>query len=126
MNKRILGILATAAAFAGIVGAAATPASAVTADFGPAAAQQTQNVGVQGRWVVTWINGNVRYGPSTAYPIKYTVPKGFSAYGLCWKYGGWVDANGIRHNKWVKISSDEWIWGGLLQGDETGGVHNYC
>ncbi|MTE22595.1 hypothetical protein F0L17_26570 [Streptomyces sp. TRM43335] len=126
MRKRILGVLATAAAFAGVVGAAATPASAVAADFGPATAPQTQSVGIQGGIVETWIHGNIRYGPSTDYAIHYTEGAGFVSYGLCWKYGGWVNANGISHNKWVKLSDREWIWGGLLKGDETGGVRNYC
>ncbi|WP_406729490.1 hypothetical protein WJ438_40255 [Streptomyces sp. GD-15H] len=126
MHKRILGALATAAAFAGLVGAAATPASAVAADSGPAAAPQTQSVGIQSAWVETWIHGNVRYGPSTSYGINYTVSKGYDAYGLCWQYGGWVNANGIYHNKWVKLSNSAWIWGGLLKGNETGGVSNYC
>lgn len=126
MRKRILGVLATAAAFAGLVGAVAAPASAVAADSGSAVVSQTQSVGIQGGYVETWIHGNVRYGPSTDYAIHYTVSKGFRSYGLCWKYGGWVNANGIYHNKWVKLSSSEWIWGGLLRGDETGGVDDYC
>lgn len=126
MRKRILGALATAAAFAGLMGAAATPASAVAADSGSAATSQTQDVGAQFETVRTWIHGNVRYGPSTDYAIHYTVGKGFVSTGLCWKYGGWVNANGIYHNKWVKLSDREWIWGGLLKGNETGGVDNYC
>ncbi|MFH8791654.1 hypothetical protein [Streptomyces sp. NPDC017941] len=81
---------------------------------------------VQGGWVSTWINGNVRYGPSTDYDINYAVGSGFTSYGLCWKHGGWVSANGVAHDKWVKLSDSEWIWGGLLNGDDTGGVTNTC
>ncbi|MDN3271955.1 hypothetical protein [Streptomyces sp. MA15] len=72
-------------------------------------------------------NGNVRYGPSTSYGINYTVAAGFTSYGLCWRTeGGHVSANGISHNKWVKLDDNAWIWGGLLQGNETGGVANHC
>ncbi|MDG9719758.1 hypothetical protein [Streptomyces sp. DH24] len=124
-RQRAMTRLATAIG-AGVLAVTGTTASAVAADSGPAAAPQARSVGIQSGWVETWINGNVRYGPSTEYGINYTVGAGFVSYGLCWKHGGWVNANGVAHDKWVKLSSNAWIWGGLLKGDETGGVDNYC
>ncbi|MER6162485.1 hypothetical protein ABT147_44550 [Streptomyces sp. NPDC001868] len=51
---------------------------------------------------------------------------GFVSYGLCWKHGGWVNAHGVSHDKWVKLDDNAWIWDGLLKGNETGGVDSYC
>ncbi|MFF9753768.1 hypothetical protein ACF1FC_13365 [Streptomyces sp. NPDC014344] len=124
-RQRAMTRLATAVG-AGALLAAGMTATAVAADSGPAAAPQAQSVGIQSGWVTTWINGNVRYGPSTSYGINYTVAAGFTSYGLCWTEGGHVSANGISHNKWVKLDDNAWIWGGLLQGNETGGVANHC
>ncbi|MED7949721.1 hypothetical protein [Streptomyces sp. BE303] len=109
-----------------VLTAAGMAAPAAAADSEPAGAPRTQISRMLGGVVTTWINGNVRYGPSTDYAINYPVSAGFTSYGLCWKTGGWVNANGVAHDKWVKLSDNEWIWGGLLNGDETGGVSNYC
>ncbi|MFI6639427.1 hypothetical protein [Streptomyces sp. NPDC050504] len=106
------------------IGAGVLVATAMTA---PAtAAPQPGSTGVQSSIVTTWINGNVRYGPSTDHDINYPVAAGFTSTGLCWKEGGWVSANGVSHNKWVKLGPEEWIWGGLLNGNETGGVSEQC
>ncbi|GAA2284865.1 hypothetical protein GCM10010368_64400 [Streptomyces roseiscleroticus] len=124
-RQRAVTRLATAIG-AGVLATAGMTVPAVAADSGPAAAPHSQSVGIQSGYVETWINGNVRFGPSTTYGINYTVAAGFRSYGLCWQQGGWVNANGVAHDKWVKLDDNAWIWGGLLKGDETGGVHNHC
>ncbi|TDC20254.1 SH3 domain-containing protein [Streptomyces sp. 8K308] len=77
--------------------------------------------------ITTWTGGNVRTGPGTDYGVAYTVGANQSLSGVCWLEGGHVsDSSGIAHNKWVRLSDGNYIWGGLLKGNETGGVSAHC
>lgn len=44
----------------------------------------------------------------------------------CRLVGGPVTANGISHDKWVLPSDGNYIWGGLLKGNEVGNVSRPC
>ncbi|MFD5316898.1 SH3 domain-containing protein [Streptomyces sp. NPDC127098] len=77
--------------------------------------------------VTTWTGGNVRTGPGTNYGVAYTVGANQSLSAACWLEGGHVsDSSGIAHNKWVRLSDGNYIWGGLLKGNETGNVSAHC
>ncbi|MFB4197226.1 hypothetical protein [Streptomyces carpaticus] len=122
MRTSITKALITAAAGLVLAGAAATPAAAVpqqTRTAAPAVTTATGNI-------TTWIQGNVRKGASTSYDIAYTVTANQQLMGVCWLTGGTVDANGISHNTWVKLSDGNYIWGGLLKGDTKGGITTKC
>ncbi|MFF9279041.1 hypothetical protein [Streptomyces griseosporeus] len=45
---------------------------------------------------------------------------------MCWLEGGMVTANGYTHDKWVYLSDGNYIWGGLLKGNEVGNVSSHC
>ncbi|MEV0241911.1 SH3 domain-containing protein [Streptomyces sp. NPDC050674] len=111
----------TAAAAAAVLVAAGTAAPAVAAP-----AQRAEAVSVQSQTVTTWINGNVRIGPATGYRIAYTVAANQSLSAECWLVGGFVSANGVHHDKWVLLSDGNYIWGGLLKGNEVGNVSRPC
>ncbi|MFD7513001.1 hypothetical protein ACFV5N_27190 [Streptomyces sp. NPDC059853] len=103
-----------------LAGAAAAPAAAAPqARTAPAVTTAAANI-------TTWIQGNVRKGPSTSYDIAYTVTANQQLKGVCWLTGGTVNANGISHNTWVKLSDGNYIWGGLLKGDTKGGISTKC
>ncbi|MFE7896209.1 SH3 domain-containing protein [Streptomyces sp. NPDC057424] len=115
--------LMTAAAAAILVGAG-TAAPAVAAP-----GQQTERAAATVRahqTVTTWINGNVRIGPAVGYRIAYTVAANQRLSAECWLVGGPVTANGISHDKWVLLSDGNYIWGGLLKGNEVGNVSRPC
>ncbi|NNN35364.1 hypothetical protein HLK59_34350 [Streptomyces sp. S3(2020)] len=117
--------LAAAAAVALVMaGAAAAPSAAASARSAEQPAAQTMSV--QAQTVTTWINGNVRIGPSTGYSIAYTVAANQSLSAECWLVGGFVNANGVYHDKWVLLSDGNYIWGGLLKGNEVGNVSTPC
>ncbi|MBA8946354.1 MULTISPECIES: SH3 domain-containing protein [Streptomyces] len=107
----------------GVMAAAgmAAPASAAEA---PQAGRT--NVSAQFETVTTWVQGNVRIGPSTGYRIAYTVAANQNLTAVCWLEGGTVSANGYTHNKWVYLLDDNYIWGGLLKGNEVGNVSSRC
>lgn len=115
--------LMTAAAAAILVGVG-TAAPAVAAPE-PQTERAAATVRAQ-QTVVTWINGNVRIGPATGYRIAYTVAANQSLSAECWLVGGPVTANGISHDKWVLLSDGNFIWGGLLKGNEVGNVSRPC
>ncbi|WP_218158312.1 hypothetical protein [Streptomyces radiopugnans] len=128
MQRKSLSSMAklVATAAVGIMAAAGMAAPAVAAEAQPADRSTSQSVGVQAQTVTTWIQGNVRYGPSTDYAIAYTVAANQNLTAVCWLYGGYVNANGVYHNKWVRLADGRYIWGGLLKGNETGNVSNSC
>ncbi|MFE6338591.1 SH3 domain-containing protein [Streptomyces sp. NPDC057798] len=107
----------------GVMAAAgmAAPASAAEAPQ----AEQTK-VSAQLETVTTWVQGNVRIGPATGYRIAYTVAANQNLSAVCWLEGGTVSANGYTHNKWVYLSDERYIWGGLLKGNEVGNVSSPC
>ncbi|MFD3842645.1 hypothetical protein ACFWWC_41390 [Streptomyces sp. NPDC058642] len=124
-TSRMMTRLTTAAAAAIVVaGGAAAPSAAASAQ----SAQQpaAQAVSLQAQTVTTWINGNVRIGPSTNYSIAYTVAANQSLSADCWLVGAYVNANGVYHDKWVLLSDGNYIWGGLLKGNEVGNVSTPC
>ncbi|MFF5494457.1 hypothetical protein [Streptomyces aquilus] len=124
-TSRSMTKLATATAAALVVaGGAAAPSAAASAQS--AAQPAAQAVSVQAQTVTTWINGNVRIGPSTGYSIAYTVAANQNLSAECWLVGGYVNANGIYHDKWVLLSDGNYIWGGLLKGNEVGNVSTPC
>ncbi|MDU0303470.1 hypothetical protein [Streptomyces sp. PAL114] len=121
-NARPLTMTVIAAAV-GVMAAAGTAAPAAAAE-----ASQTDrtNVSAEFETVTTWVQGNVRIGPSTGYRIAYTVAANQNLTAVCWLEGGTVTANGYTHNKWVYLSDDRYIWGGLLKGNEVGNVSSHC
>jgi hypothetical protein len=120
-SRPLIKIMMTAAV--GVMAAAgmAAPASAATAPQ----ADRT-NVSAEFETVTTWVQGNVRTGPSTNDRIAYTVPANHNLTGVCWLEGGMVSANGYTHNKWVYLLDGNYIWGGLLKGNEVGNVSSRC
>ncbi|MBM4823537.1 MULTISPECIES: hypothetical protein [Streptomyces] len=120
-SHRLTKIMITAAV--GVMAAAgmAAPASAAQAPH----AGRT-NVAAEYETVTTWVQGNVRIGPSTGWRIAYTVAANQNLIGVCWREGGMVTANGYSHNKWVYLSDGNYIWGGLLKGNEVGNVSSHC
>ncbi|MFI9771205.1 hypothetical protein ACIHJG_30650 [Streptomyces sp. NPDC052415] len=120
-SRPLAKIMMTAAV--GVMAAAgmAAPASAAEA---PQA--ERSKMGAQFETVTTWVQGNVRTGPSTDHSIAYTVAANQNLTGVCWLYGGTVSANGYTHNKWVYLSDNKYIWGGLLKGNEVGNVSSLC
>ncbi|GGP84843.1 hypothetical protein GCM10010247_67660 [Streptomyces calvus] len=120
-SRPLTKIMTTAAV--GVMAAAgmAAPASAAEA---PQAGRT--NVSAQFETVTTWVQGNVRIGPSTGYRIAYTVAANQNLTAVCWLEGGTVSANGYTHNKWVYLLDDNYIWGGLLKGNEVGNVSSRC
>lgn len=120
-SRPLTKIMITAAA--GIMAAAGMAAPATAAQ-----APQTNrtNTSAQFETVTTWIQGNVRIGPSTGYRIAYTVAANQNLTAVCWLEGGTVTANGYTHNKWVYLADDNYIWGGLLTGNEVGNVSSRC
>ncbi|MEY9490858.1 hypothetical protein RKD26_006652 [Streptomyces calvus] len=120
-SRPLTKIMITAAV--GVMAAAgmAAPASAAEA---PQAGRT--NVSAQFETVTTWVQGNVRIGPSTGYRIAYTVAANQNLTAVCWLEGGTVSANGYTHNKWVYLLDDNYIWGGLLKGNEVGNVSSRC
>jgi hypothetical protein len=125
ITSRSLTKLMTAAA-AAIVVAGGTAAPAAAAPVPSAERPAAQTVSIQAQTVTTWINGNVRIGPSTGYRIAYPVAANQNLSAECWLEGGYVNANGVYHNKWVLLSDDNYIWGGLLKGNEVGNVSRPC
>ncbi|WP_433543738.1 SH3 domain-containing protein (plasmid) [Streptomyces sp. CA-294286] len=121
-SSRPLTKMMTAAAV-GVMAAAgmAAPASAAEA---PRADRLSASAAFQ--TVTTWVQGNVRIGPSTGYRIAYTVAANQNLTAVCWTEGGTVTANGYTHNKWVYLADERWIWGGLLKGNEVGNVSSRC
>ncbi|MFF9299482.1 hypothetical protein [Streptomyces sp. NPDC014764] len=107
----------------GVMAAAGTAAPASAAE---AAQTDRTNVSAAFETVTTWVQGNVRIGPSTGYRIAYTVAANQNLTAVCWLEGGMVSANGYSHNKWVYLSDDRYIWGGLLKGNEVGNVSSRC
>ncbi|MFI8205505.1 SH3 domain-containing protein [Streptomyces sp. NPDC085937] len=103
-------------------------AAGMTAPAAAAEASQTDRTNVSAAFetVTTWVQGNVRIGPSTGYRIAYTVAANQNLTAVCWLEGGTVTANGYTHNKWVYLSDDRYIWGGLLKGNEVGNVSSHC
>ena len=124
-SRSMTKLMITAAV--GVMAAAGLAAPAAAAQSQPTVDRSTSaGVGIQAQTVTTWINGNVRIGPSTGYSIAYTVAANQNLTAVCWNEGGFVNANGVYHDKWVLLSDDNWIWGGLLHGSETGNVSNHC
>ncbi|MFD6286616.1 hypothetical protein [Streptomyces sp. NPDC060205] len=123
-SRPMTKLMITAAA--GVMAVAGMAAPAFAAEHRPAERSTSLSAGVQAQTVTTWINGNVRIGPSTGYSIAYTVAANQNLTAVCWNEGGFVNANGVYHDKWVLLSDDNWIWGGLLKGNETGNVSNHC
>ncbi|WP_069812742.1 hypothetical protein [Streptomyces sp. TP-A0874] len=115
--KRALVLTAAGAALTGALGATAAAAETTV----PA-----KSMSIRAKAVTTWVQGNVRRGPSTDYHIAYKVKANQKFQAVCWLTGGWVDANNIRHNKWVRLADGNYIWGGLLRGNQTGGVSTKC
>ncbi|MGW0500768.1 SH3 domain-containing protein [Streptomyces sp. NPDC003007] len=113
----------TAVAATVLVGAG-TAAPAVAAS-GQQTERATATVSAS-QTVTTWINGNVRIGPAVGYRIAYTVAANQNLSAECWLVGGPVTANGISHDKWVLLSDGNYIWGGLLKGNEVGNVSTPC
>ncbi|MFF3350228.1 hypothetical protein [Streptomyces sp. NPDC002779] len=120
-SRPLIKVMMTAAV--GVMAAAgmAAPASAAQA---PQA--DRMNVSAEFETVTTWVQGNVRTGPSTDHPIAYTVGANQNLTGVCWLKGGMVSANGYTHNKWVYLLDGNYIWGGLLKGNEVGNVSSLC
>ncbi|MER6134219.1 SH3 domain-containing protein [Streptomyces sp. NPDC001815] len=110
----------------GVMAAAGMAAPAAAAEHRSADRSTSQSAGVQAQTVTTWINGNVRIGPDTGYSIAYTVAANQNLSAECWLEGGFVNANGVYHDKWVLLSDGNYIWGGLLKGNEVGNVSRYC
>jgi uncharacterized protein YraI len=104
--------------------AAAGMAAPVSAAEAPQA--DRTNVSAEYETVTTWVQGNVRIGPSTGYRVAYTVAANQNLTAVCWLEGGTVSANGYTHNKWVYLSDERYIWGGLLKGNEVGNVSSPC
>lgn len=125
MRTSVTKALITAAAGLVLAGAAAAPAAAAPA-AAPHQARTAPAVTTATGNITTWIQGNVRKGASTSYDIAYTVTANQQLMGVCWLTGGTVDANGISHNTWVKLSDGNYIWGGLLKGDTKGGISTKC
>lgn len=117
-------LMTTVAAAIVMAGGAAVPAAAAPVPSAERPAAET--VSIQAQTVTTWINGNVRIGPSTGYSIAYPVAANQNLSAECWLEGGYVNANGVYHNKWVLLSDDNYIWGGLLKGNEVGNVSRPC
>ncbi|MFH0518042.1 hypothetical protein ACHBTE_12785 [Streptomyces sp. M41] len=123
-SRKTTRLLTAAAAAVVVAVGAAAPAAAAQARPGDRPAAETVSLRAQN--VTTWINGNVRIGPSTGYRIAYTVAPNQSLSAECWLVGGFVNANGIYHDKWVLLSDGNYIWGGLLKGNEVGDVSQPC
>ncbi|AKG44641.1 hypothetical protein ACWD33_14990 [Streptomyces xiamenensis] len=122
MRNSCTKVLMAVAAGLLLTGASVGPAVAAPQSAPAAPAAATMATGN----ITTWVQGNVRKGASTSYNIAYTVKANQQLMGVCWLTGGTVDANGISHNKWVKLSDGNYIWGGLLKGNETGGISTKC
>jgi hypothetical protein len=123
-SRSMTKLMTTAAVAIAAVAGMAVPAAGAQAQ--PVDRSAAQSVGVQAQTVTTWINGNVRIGPSTGYRIAYTVAANQNLSAECWLEGGYVNANGYYHNKWVLLSDGNFIWGGLLKGNEVGNVSDPC
>jgi hypothetical protein len=108
------------------VGVMAAAGMAAPASAAEAPQADRTNVSAEFETVTTWVQGNVRIGPSTGYRIAYTVAANQNLTAVCWLEGGTVSANGYTHNKWVYLSDDNYIWGGLLKGNEVGNVSSRC
>jgi hypothetical protein len=108
------------------VGVMAATGMAAPASAAEAPQADRANVSAQFETVTTWVQGNVRIEPSTDRPIAYTVAANQNLTAVCWLEGGMVSANGYTHNKWVYLSDGNYIWGGLLKGNEVGNVSSRC
>ncbi|MFF3350867.1 hypothetical protein [Streptomyces sp. NPDC002779] len=108
------------------VGVMAAAGMAAPASAAEARQAERTKVSAQFETVTTWIQGNVRIGPATGYRIAYTVAANQNLTAVCWLEGGTVSANGYTHNKWVYLSDERYIWGGLLKGNEVGNVSSPC
>ncbi|MFD0313047.1 SH3 domain-containing protein [Streptomyces flavalbus] len=120
-SRPLTKIMITAAV--GVMAAAGTAAPASAAEAPQA---DRTNVSAAFETVTTWVQGNVRTGPSTDYGIAYTVAANQNLTAVCWLEGGMVSANGYTHNKWVYLLDGNYIWGGLLKGNEVGNVGSLC
>ncbi|QCW78814.1 hypothetical protein EQG64_20050 [Streptomyces sp. S6] len=121
--KIITTVAAGMLAAAGMV----TPATAATAPAERQAPVAASDVIAANTWVYTWTRANVRGCASNQCALKYTVEADYRFSAICWDNGQHVTAYGISHNKWVKLGSGtNWVWGGLLKGNQTGNVPNKC
>ncbi|MFI9772582.1 hypothetical protein ACIHJG_37930 [Streptomyces sp. NPDC052415] len=120
-SRPLTKIMMTAA-----VGAMAAAGMAAPASAAKAPQAEGTKVSAQFETVTTWVQGNVRIGPATGYRIAYTVAANQNLTAVCWLEGGTVSANGYTHNKWVYLSDERYIWGGLLKGNEVGNVSSPC
>lgn len=109
-------------------------------DKGEAVAKDSPGLDAKGRSVT--VRGNIKRLPLHMRPRQSSGPSrypalvpGATVQGACWARGQHVRAWGAAHNKWVKVKIlmvaypgfyHDWVWGGGLVGDATGGVHNRC
>ena len=119
-------VLTTIAAGMLAVAGMSAPAVAATAPVDrPDTQRTTSDVGIN-QVVTTWTAANIRSCASTNCSIAYSVGANTGLNASCWNYGQWVNQNGVAHDKWVRLYSGNWIWGGLLKGNQTGGVSTRC
>ncbi|WP_320775874.1 hypothetical protein [Streptomyces sp. CRN 30] len=112
---------------AGMLATAAMAAPAVAAsDPGRTDTRRTLSESTIQATVTTWTGANVRSCASTNCGVVYSVGANTTLNAVCWDYGQYVNQNGIAHDKWVQLLSGNWIWGGLLKGNETGNISVKC
>ncbi|MGP3683574.1 hypothetical protein ACTVZO_02500 [Streptomyces sp. IBSNAI002] len=125
MSTRVRVATAVAAGMLAAVGMAAPAAAATPPADRPITQSTASDAGVN-QVVTTWTSANVRTCASTNCDIAYSVDANTGLNASCWSHGQWVNQNGVAHDKWVRLYSGNWIWGGLLKGNETGGVSTRC
>ena len=67
--------------------------------------------------------------PANGHLVRYKVYEG-----ICWTEGEHQDDGNFAHNKWVLVAGQEapfteepgYVWGGNLEGTDTGNVANQC
>ncbi|MDA3625051.1 hypothetical protein OU415_06375 [Saccharopolyspora sp. WRP15-2] len=99
-----------------------------------AASAATSDQGISAQETRTTVRNDIpglpaRTAPYPDAPIHSTTPPGAILVGICWSEGGYVEAWGAAHNKWVLADNSAgglWVWGGGLVGNETGNVNNHC
>ncbi|MEU9144934.1 hypothetical protein [Streptomyces sp. NPDC048349] len=125
MHVRVKVLTTIAAGMLATTAMAAPAAAATPPADRPGTGNSTSDVGIN-QVVTTWTSANVRSCASTNCGIVYSVGANTGLNASCWSHGQWVNQNGVAHDKWVRLYSGNWIWGGLLKGDETGGVSTRC
>jgi hypothetical protein len=127
MRTRAKLITTIAAGMLAAVGMSAPAVAGTVPADRPEAQTTTSDVAINNVWVTTWTGANVRSCASTNCRIVYSVDANTRLSAQCWTHGQWVNQNGVAHDKWVRLASGQtWIWGGLLKGNETGGVSTRC